>query len=178
MITTYTVFSPDNLKFPLGVIDKKGNVLSGVRELDVIIANAKKGWASDKANNLLCVRNIEQPKREDVVTLGKLMGRPSKPKDRDFESNLLKRFPGSEKESFDVIRIIKSGNRYMSKTDWTSDRIKNQIQGLLAHGKSLTHIARHIGVPISTLSKANKRHNYRFYIPDKKNDDLNKKDDE
>jgi len=172
---TYTVFSPDEVNFPLGVIDKKGNVLSGVRALDAIIANAKKGWASDKANNLLCVRDIDYPQENDVMTLGVLLGRPSKPKDRDFESNLLKRFPVKKKNLFK--RVIKSGNRYMSKTDWTSDRVKNQIQGLLAHGKSLSFIARHIGVPISTLSKANKRHNYRFYIPDKKYDDLNKKDD-
>jgi len=167
-MTTYTVFSPDEVNFPLGVIDKKGNVLSGVEALDVIIANAKKGSVRDKANNLLCVRDIDYPQENDVMTLRALLGRPSKPKDRDFESNLLKRFPVKKKDLFK--RVIKSGNRYMSKTDWTSDRVKNQIQGLLAHGKSLSYIARHLGVPRSTLTKANKRHNYRLYIPYKKDD--------
>jgi len=174
-MTTYTIFSPDEVNFPLGVIDKKGNVQSGVGALDVIINKAKKGSAKDKANNLLCVKNIDHPQENDVMTLGVLLGSPSKLKDRDFESNILKRFPVKKKNSFK--RVIKSGNRYMSKTDWTSDRVKNQIQGLLAHGKSLSYIARHIGVPRSTLTKANKRHNYRFYIPDKKNDDLDKEDD-
>ncbi len=61
---------------------------------------------------------------------------------------------------------IKSGNRYVSKIDWASDRVKNQVQGLLAHGKSLSYIARHLGVVRSTLTEANKRHNYRLYIPD------------
>ena len=168
MMTTYTVYSPDEVNFPLGVIDKKGNVLSGVRALDIIIANAIKGSASDKANNLLCVPDIEQPKAKDLITLGELLGRPSKPKDRDFESKLFKRFPVKKKDLSK--RIIKSGNRYMSKTDWTSDRIKNQVQGLIAHGKSLSYIAKHLGVSRSTLTKANKRHNYRLYIPDKKDD--------
>ena len=63
-------------------------------------------------------------------------------------------------------RVTKSGNRYMSKVDWTSDRVRNQIQGLLAHGRSLSYIARHLGVSRSTLTMANKRHNYRLYIPD------------
>jgi len=61
---------------------------------------------------------------------------------------------------------IKSGNRYVSKVDWSSDRVKNQVQGLLAHGKSLSYIARYLGVVRSTLTEANKRHNYRLYIPD------------
>ncbi len=169
-MTTYTVYSPDDLKFPLGVINNKGKILYGIRALDAIIANAKKGSASDKANNLLCVPVIEQPKAKDLITLGKLLGSPSKPKDRNFVSKLLNRFligEVDEVEKKDLFkRVIKSGNRYMSKTDWTSDRVKNQVQGLLAHGKSLSYIARHLGVSRSTLTKANKRHNYRLYIPD------------
>ena len=62
--------------------------------------------------------------------------------------------------------VIKSGNRYVSKVDWSSDRVRNQVQGLLAHGRSLSYIARHLGVSRSTLSEANKRHNYRLYMPD------------
>ena len=62
--------------------------------------------------------------------------------------------------------IIKSGNRHKSKVDWSSDRVKNQVQGLLAHGRTLSYIARHLGVSRSTLTMANKRHNNRLYIPD------------
>jgi len=62
--------------------------------------------------------------------------------------------------------VIKSGNRYKSKVDWSSDRVRNQVQGLLDHGRSLSYIARHLGVSRSTLTMANKRHNYRLYIPD------------
>jgi len=189
---TYTVFSPDDLNFPLGVINKKGNVLSGIRGLEIIIANAKKGLANNKANNLLCALDIDHLEEKDIITLGKLLGRPSKPKDRKLVSNLLKRFQVKKEESSNYpdcdkhtplklrssIAGIKSGNRYTSKVDWTNDRVKNQVQGLLAHGRSLSHIARHLGVSRSTLTKANKRHNYRLYIPEKKDDDLNKKDDE
>ena len=162
-MNTYTVFSPDEVNFPLGVIDKKGNVLSGVSALDVIIANAKKGEASDKVNNLLCVRDIEHPKGKDVVTLGNLLGRPSKLKDQNFVRELLKRFLVKKKESS---KNIKSGNRHISKVNWSSGRVRNQVQGLLAHGRSLSYIARYLDVSRSTLTKANKRHNYRFYIPD------------
>jgi hypothetical protein len=179
---TYTIYSPDDLNFPLGVIDKKGNVLSGIRGLEIIITNAKKGLANNKANNLLCVLDIDNPEEKDLITLGKLLGRPSKPKDRNFVSNLLKRFQVKKDEFSDrvdsgkhaplilrsSIAKIKSGNRYTSKVDWTSDRVKNQVQGLLAIGESLSYIARHLGVSRSTLTKANQRHNYRLYIPEKK----------
>ena len=139
-MTTYTVYSPDDLNFPLGVIDKNGNVLSGVGAVDAIIANARKGTVGDKANNLLCVPDTDHPKEKDLITLGKLLGSPSKLKDRDFVSNLLKRFSSKKKESSGDIRIVKSGNRHMSKLDWAGDRVKNQVQGLIAQGKSLSII--------------------------------------
>ena len=186
---TYTIFSDGKVNFPLGIIDEQGNLLSGVDALDIIFAEIKKGSASDKANNLLCVLNIEHPKEKNVVTLGELMGRPSKPKDKNRIAALLNRFPSGEPDEYKEDRneaidemeapeiedvegkdlsghVIKSGNRYMSKVDWASDRVKNQVQGLLAHGKSLSYIARHLGVVRSTLTEANKRHNYRLYIPD------------
>ena len=71
---TYTIFSDGEVNFPLGSIDERGNLLRGVDALDIILANAKKGSASDKANNLLCVLNIEHPEVKDVITLGELMG--------------------------------------------------------------------------------------------------------
>jgi len=181
---TYTVYSPDEINFPLGIIDRKGNVLSGIRALDIIIANAKKGLANNKANNLLCARNIEQSEGKDVITLGELMGRPSKPKDRNFVCEVLKRqsccvFKQTgdgnkvidERVEINTPKIVKSGNRHMSKVDWESDRVKNQVQGLIAYDETLTFIANHLKVSRSALTKANKRLNYRFYIPKKKDND-------
>ena len=189
-MNTYTIFSDGEVNYPLGSIDEKGNLINGIDALDIIFAEIKRGSESDKANNLLCVLNIEHPEGIDVTTLGELMGKPSSPIDKPRVNNLLNRIPRNEldehtgythkaineieeveapkiKEKKDLSkRVIKSGNRYMSKVDWTSDRVKNQVQGLLAHGKSLSYIARHLGVVRSTLTEANKRHNYRLYIPD------------
>lgn len=59
---------------------------------------------------------------------------------------------------------IKSGNRYVSKVDWSSDRVRNQVQGRRDHGESLSYIAKCFGVARSTLTMANKR--YHLYPPD------------
>ena len=187
---TYTIFSDGEVNYPLGSMDEKGNLLSGVDALDIIFANVKKGSASDKANNLLCVLDTEHPEVKDVITLGGLVGKPSRPIDNTRVNNLLNRIPRNELDehtgythkAIDEIkeveepeiegkkdlskRVIKSGNRYISKLDWTGDRVKNQIQGLLAHGRSLSYIARHLGVSRSTLTKANERLYYSLYDPD------------
>jgi len=189
---TYTIFSDGEVNFPLGSMDEKGNLLSGVDALGIIFAEIKRGSESDKANNLLCVLDTEHPEVKDVITLGELMGRPSRPIDEIRADNLLSRIPRNElgehtgytHKAIDEIveveapdiekkkdlskRVIKSGNRYKSKVDWSSDRVKNQVQGLLDHGRSLSYIARHLKVSRSTLSEANKRHNYRLYPPDKR----------
>jgi len=167
----YTVYSPDNLNFPLGIINHKGAVLSGVNALEVIIVHAKNGTAKDKANNLLCVPNLGVPKENDVITLGEIFGK-STIKDKGLTKKLIAHLNTGRK----IIAPVrsknstggKSGNRYLSKVDWKSDRVKNQVQGLLAHGESLAFIARHLGVTKSTLTKANKRNNYRLYYPNKK----------
>jgi len=93
---TYTIFSDGKVNFPLGIIDEQGNLLSGVDALDIIFAEIKRGSASDKANNLLCVLNIGHPKEKDVVTLGGLMGKPSRPIDEIRVNNLLNRIPCNE----------------------------------------------------------------------------------
>ena len=174
-MNTYTFFSPDNLNRPLGVIDNKGHIIRGVTRVDAFIISARKGSASNKENNFLCIADVDQPTEIDVITLGELLGRPSKPKDENRVSDLLKRYLAKKEEVPDraddedhppSAPIIKSGNRYMSKLDWSGDRVKNQIQDFLSKGKSLAHIARHLGVSRSTLTKANKRHNYRLYVPD------------
>ena len=174
---TYTVFSDGEVNFPLGIIDEQGNLLSGVDALDIIFAEIKKGSASDKANNLLCVINIEHPKEKDVVTLGELMGRPSKPKDKNRVSTLLSReldkYTVDRNKAIDEMeapeikgakrkglsrRVIKSGNRYMSKVNWASDKVKKKIKREIANGKTLSYIARCLKVSRSTLTKANKRY--------------------
>ena len=55
-------------------------------------------------------------------------------------------------------RVIKSGNRYMSKVDWASDKVRKKIKRELANDRTLTYIARCLKVSRSTLSKANKRY--------------------
>ena len=174
---TYTIFSDGKVNFPLGIIDEQGNLLNGVDALGIIFAEIKRGSASNKANNLLCVLNIEHPKEKDVVTLGELMGRPSKLKDESRVSALLRReldkytvdrnkaidemeapeIKGAERKGLSR-RVIKSGNRYMSKVDWASDRVRKKIKRYIAGGRTLSYIARCLKVSRSTLSRANKRH--------------------
>ena len=180
---TYTIFSDGKVNYPLGSIDEKGNLLNGVDALNIIFADIKRGTASDKANNYLCVPDTEHPEIKDVITLGKLKGRPSSPVDETSANNLLNSIQCNELDEHiedtrnvidecevvekDLSRCVpKSGNRYMSNVKWGSDRVRNQVQGLLAHGRSLSYIARHLGVSRSTLTMANKRHNYRLYVPD------------
>jgi len=58
---------------------------------------------------------------------------------------------------------IKSGNRYMSKVDWASDKVKKKIKRERANGRTLSYIARCLKVSRSTLTKANERH--KLYVP-------------
>lgn len=185
---TYTIFSDGEVNYPLGSMDEKGNLLSGVDALDIIFAEIKKGSESDKANNLLCVLDVEHPEVKDVITLGELVGKPSRPIDNTRVNNLLNRISRNElsehtedrNEAIDEIkevelpeieeakdlskRVTKSGNRHMSKVDWSSDRVRNQVQGRRDHGESLSYIAKCFGVARSTLTMANKR--YHLYPPD------------
>ena len=175
---TYTFFSPDNLNRPLGVIDNEGHIIRGVMRVDAFIISARKGSASNKENNFLCIADVDQPTEIDVITLGELLGRPSKPKDENCVSDLLKcyfakkkelreedevRAPVTEKAEVKDLsrRVIKSGNRYMSKVEWDSKKIRKKIKRYIASGRTLSYIARCLEVSRSTLSKANKR--YQLY---------------
>ncbi len=62
--------------------------------------------------------------------------------------------------------IIKSGNRYKSKVDWTSEKVRKKIKRELANGRTLSYIARCLKVSRSTLTKANERHYQDLYDPD------------
>jgi len=53
---------------------------------------------------------------------------------------------------------IKSGNRYVSKVDWASDKVKKKIKRELANDRTLSYIARCLKVSRSALTKANKRY--------------------
>ena len=181
-MNTYTIFSDGEVNYPLGSIDEKGNLLNGVDALNIIFANVKKGSASNKANNYLCVLDTEHPEVKDVITLGKLMERPSRPVDETRANNLLNSIQCNElgeytrythkaideiveAEASDIEkkkelsnRVIKSGNRYMSKVDWVSEKVRRKIKREIANGRTLSYIARCLKVSRSTLTKANKRH--------------------
>ncbi len=187
---TYTIFSDGEVNFPLGVIDEHANLLSGVDALNIIFAEIKRGSESDKANNLLCVLDTEHPEVKDVITLGGLMGKPSRPIDNTRVNNLLNRIPRNELDehtgythkTIDEIKeveepeiegekdlskpVIKSGNRYKSKVDWTSEKVRKKIKRELANGRTLSYIARCLKVSRSTLTKANERHYQDLYDPD------------
>ena len=55
--------------------------------------------------------------------------------------------------------VIKSGNRYMSKVDWDSKKVRDKIKREIANDRTLSYIARCLKVSRSTLSKANKKYN-------------------
>ena len=180
-MNTYTIFSDGEVNYPLGSIDEKGNLLNGVDALNIIFADIKRGTASDKANNYLCVPDTQNtPEIKDVITLGELKGRPSRPVDETRANNLLNSIQGNELDEHiedtrnvidecevvekDLSRCVpKSGNRYMSKVDWDSEKIRKKIKRYIAGGRTLSYIARCLEVSRSTLSKANKR--YGLYTP-------------
>jgi len=89
-MNTYTIFSDGEVNYPLGSMDEKGNLLSGVDALNIIFAEIKRESESDKANNLLCVLDTEHPEVKDV------MGKPSRPIDYTRVNNLLSRIPRNE----------------------------------------------------------------------------------
>ena len=177
---TYTILSDGEVNYPLGSIDEKGNLLNGVDALNIIFAEIKNGSESDKANNLLCVPDTEHPEIKDVITLGELKGRPSRHVDDTRANNLLNSIQCNEldehiEDTRNVIdecevvekdlsrRVPKSGNRYMSKVEWDSKKIRKKIKRYIAGGRTLSYIARCLEVSRSTLSKANKR--YGLYTP-------------
>lgn len=62
--------------------------------------------------------------------------------------------------------VIKSGNRYKSKVDWTSEKVRKKIKRELANDRTLSYIARCLKVSRSTLTKANERHYQALYDAD------------
>jgi DNA-binding NarL/FixJ family response regulator len=58
-------------------------------------------------------------------------------------------------------KAIAAANRYKGKVNWEKER--DRIGELIGRGKSVSEVARMLGVSPSTLSKANKRH--QLYPP-------------
>ena len=161
---TYNVFHPKQKGFVIGRLDKNLKEKRINRELngsalprgvlETIVSQMERGVATEEAKSLLdsalVAPALGHPKEDDCFTLD------------EFVRNVVKR---KAKETHKT-----SGNRYTSKVDWASKRVRDQIQDLhFSQKKSLASIARHLGVSRSTLSKANKRHSL---YPTKVQDDL------
>jgi len=150
---SYNIFHPHLNGFLLGMIDKDLNVLPVNRELhgaalsehtiELIISQIERGIAKKTVLSWLVAPALGNPKEDACYTLGKFV----------------------KKHNRIEYQQKKSGNRYTAKVDWLSDKVKNQVQDLLNKHQSLSSIARYLGVSRSTLTKANKRHHYRLYIP-------------
>ena len=82
-------------------------------------------------------------KRKDCVKLGHLFA------------------PKKNRGSDEGLIAIAEKDRYKGKVDWEQKR--HLIGQLLQQGKSVSQVARYLGVSPSALSKANKRHN--LYAP-------------
>jgi len=150
---TYNIFHPKQKGFVIGRLDKNLKEKRINRELngsalprgvlETIVSQMERGVATEEAISLLdsalVAPALGHPKVDDCFTLGEFVRNAVKRKAKDTHKT--------------------SGNRYTSKVDWASKRVRDQIQDLhFSQKKSLAFIARHLGVSRSTLSKANKRH--------------------
>ena len=148
-VDTYNVFHPTLCGFLLGRLDGNLKELKIDRSmhgsalpegaLETIASQIERGIAKEEVLTWLVAPAEGHPKKRDCFTLS------------EFVRKLTEGEP------------IKYTHK--TKVEWTSDRVRNQVKDSLSKGKSLAHIARHLGVSKSTLTKANKRHGYRLYIP-------------
>ena len=147
---TYNVFLPKSQCFLLGRLDTSLRERSIDRDmhsttalpvgaLETIVDQVERGVATKKAMSLLVAPALGWPSRKDCFLLGEFVRKHSKSETIKYKRT--------------------------TKVDWTSARVRNQVQDFLSKGKSLAHVAKYLGVSKSTLTKANKRHQYRFYFP-------------
>jgi DNA-binding NarL/FixJ family response regulator len=109
-----------------------------------IIQSMKRGVYTKKGYDLVCVPDVRNAygsltaKKKDCVKLGKLFA------------------PKKDRGSNKGLKAIAAANRYKGKVNWEKER--DRIGELIGRGKSVSEVARMLGVSPSTLSKANKRH--------------------
>jgi hypothetical protein len=139
-VDTYTVYNPEYLGFEMATIDEKGNVLFGIKAMDTMIDQVRRGIATEKVNNIRCVPTIDHPKERDVRTLKDLLS-GVKPRGKPMPKNLTP---------------ITEESRFKGKVNWEEKRPFITVQ--LRKGFSIRQIARKLGISPSTLSMANRKH--------------------
>jgi len=135
MDAKYQIYHPDYPGFKWAKVSKDGKTDNVV--LGNIIASMRRGVYTSKAYNLRLVLDIDNPKRKDCTTLGKLFA--------------CKKASGSQIG----LRKISEKNRFKGR-DWEAER--ERITEWVDSGLSVSEMARRLRVSQSTLSKANKRY--------------------
>ncbi len=135
MDAKYQIYHPGYPGFKWAKVSKHGKTDNVV--LANIISSMRRGVYTSKAYNLLLVPDIDNPKRKDCTTLGKLFA--------------CKKSSGSQIG----LRKISEKNRFKGR-DWEAERAR--IAEWADSGLSVSEMARRMRVSQSTLSKANKRY--------------------
>jgi len=143
-----TIDSHGKLKKTAGELNQPSTVSIDHKAWDYLISQIKRGVATKRARNLICIPATHKngnlsARQKDATTLGRLL---SKAKNRGSNIGLT---------------TIAPENRWKGKVDWEVKR--PVISQWMNNGKSVSMVARRLGVSPSTLSKANKRFN--FYVP-------------
>ena len=135
MDAKYQIYYPDYPGFKWAKVSKDGKTDNVV--LANLIDSMRRGVYTQKAYNLRLVPDIDNPKRKDCTTLGKLFAR--------------KKSSGSKIG----LRTISEKNRFKGR-DWEADRAR--IAEWADSDLTVSEMARRLRVSQSTLSKANKRY--------------------
>lgn len=138
----YLIFRPGYPGFIWAEITADGRTDNDI--VHNIIQSMKRGVYTQKGYNTLRVPNTRDryglltAKKKDCVKLGHLFA------------------PRKNRGSNKGLKAIAAINRFKGKVNWEQER--HRIGELIGQGKSVSEVARMLGVLPSTLSKANKRH--------------------
>ena len=124
----------------LGKVSDTGRIITGNDQFALVIDQVKRGIGNARAKSLQCFPDIPKVKKNDVLTLQQLIGKPER------------RGPGKPEN----LKPIQEADRYKGKIDWEEKR--GFIQEQIHAGTSLMAIAKKLGVSPSALSKANKKY--------------------
>ena len=139
----YQLYHPSILGEPIGIISDKGKVVEAVNpivksQLEWIIAQLKRGVATHAANNW---KAIPLPyKSAKAVTLSKLFAKQN----RSGKAENLK--------------IIQPGNLFTGR-NWNNLETRERISQMDKDGLSIRQMAEQLDVSLSTLVRANQKHN-------------------
>ena len=139
----YLIFRPGYPGFIWAEVSRNGETENVI--VHNIIHAMKRGKYTRKGYELVCVPDVRNryglltAKKKDCVKLGELF------------------VPKKNRGSNKGLITIPAKYRYTGKVNWEEKR--TLIGQLLRSGKSVSAVAKSLGVAPSTLSKANKRHN-------------------